>query len=62
MKKDDIVNELQDTIHGKCERAWIQYYQDTCDIVLEYKLKVIGRNPLFGDKRGKTRWVVFEKE
>ena len=25
-------------------------------------LKVIGRNPLFGDKRGKTRWVVFGKE
>lgn len=25
-------------------------------------LKVIGRNPLFGDKRGKTHWVVFEKK
>lgn len=24
-------------------------------------LKAIGRNPLFGDKRGKTRWTVFKK-
>lgn len=25
-------------------------------------LKVIGRTPLFGDRRGKTRWVVFMKQ
>ena len=24
-------------------------------------LKVIGQEPLFGDRRGKTRWVVFMK-
>lgn len=24
-------------------------------------LKVLGRKPLLGDKRGKTRWVVFMK-
>lgn len=24
-------------------------------------LRVVGRNPIFGDKRGKTRWVVFTK-
>ena len=25
-------------------------------------LKVISRVPLFGDKRGATRWLVFNKE
>lgn len=25
-------------------------------------LKAIGRKPLFGDKRSKTRWTVFMKE
>lgn len=25
-------------------------------------LKVIGQTPLFGDRRGKTRWVVFMKQ
>ncbi len=25
-------------------------------------LKVIGQEPLFGDRRGKTRWVVFMKQ
>lgn len=25
-------------------------------------LKTIGQNPIFGDRRGKTRWVVFVKD
>lgn len=36
---------------------WNEEQIKTCDI-----LKAIGTKPLFGDKRSKTRWLVFMKE
>ncbi|MFM9414155.1 hypothetical protein ACKQTC_07220 [Peptococcus simiae] len=51
-----ITQEPRDFSRGRFSVKWNEEQINTAQL-----LKAFGQQPLFGDKRAKTRWLVFKK-